>query len=144
LPLAGGAPAGPYEMENPRISPNGKWVAYTSTQSGRSEVYVQRFPPGQGKWQISTIGGAEPAWRADGKELFFVCGDQLIAMQVRTDTEVFEPGAPRPLFGLHLESTTRRSRYQPASNGKRFLVNRPIEAPAPITVALDWKPEQGQ
>ncbi len=131
---------GPYAMENPRISPNGRWVAYTSNQSGRSEVYVQNFPPSEGKWQISMMGGTEPSWRADGKELFFAGADKLFAMQVRTDSPVFEPGVVKPLFDVRLEKTVRRSRYHAAGNGRRFLVNVPVESSSPITVSTNWLP----
>ncbi|PWU05460.1 MAG: hypothetical protein C5B51_14450 [Terriglobia bacterium] len=139
LPLEGNAKSwGPYAMENARISPNGRWVAYTSNQSGRSEVYVQSFPPSEGKWQVSTDGGMEPSWRRDGKELYYTSGDRLIAMDVKTDSPVFEPGLAKPLFEVHLEATTRRSRYEAAANGRRFLVNLPVESSSPITVAINW------
>ena len=137
-PVTGGALMGPYAMENPRVSPNGRWVAYTSSQSGRSEVYVQSFPPGDGKWQISSTGAIEPSWRGDGKELYFVSADTLMAVQVRTESSVFEAGRPNPLFEVHLESSTRRTRYQASSNGRRFLLNRPKEPSSPITVAVNW------
>lgn len=139
LPLEGsGKPSGPYDMENARISPNGRWVAYTSNQSGRSEVYVQSFPPSEGKWQVSADGGMEPTWRKDGKELYYISGDKLIAMDVKTDTPVFEPGVAKPLFAVHLEATTRRSRYEAAANGRRFLVNLPVESSSPLSVAINW------
>ena len=139
LPLEGaGKPWGPYDMENARISPNGRWVAYTSNQSGRSEVYVQSFPPSEGKWQVSADGGMEPTWRKDGRELYYVSGDKLIAMDVKTDTPVFEPGVAKPLFAVHLEATTRRSRYEAAANGRHFLVNLPVESSSPLSVAINW------
>jgi Tol biopolymer transport system component/DNA-binding winged helix-turn-helix (wHTH) protein len=139
LPLDGtGKPWGPYAMENARISPNGRWVAYTSNQSGRSEVYVQSFPPSEGKWQVSVDGGMEPSWRKDGKELYYTSGDKLIAMDVKTDTPVFEPSLAKPLFAVHLEATTRRSRYEALANGRRFLVNLPLESSSPVTVAINW------
>jgi hypothetical protein len=125
-------------MENSRLSPNGRWVAYTSNESGRSEVYVQSFPPSEGKWQISTEGGLEPNWRRDGKELYYTSGDKLIAMEVKTDSPVFEPGLAKPLFAVHLEATTRRSRYEAAANGRRFLINLPVESSSPVTVAINW------
>src|SRR5262249_40913282 len=83
-PVEGGSPLGPYAMEYPRISPNGRWVAYTSIESGRSEVFVQSFPPSQGKWQVSTAGGTEPLWRQDGKELYYISGGRLVAAEVQT------------------------------------------------------------
>ena len=125
-------------MENARISPNGRWVAYTSNQSGRSEVYVQSFPPSEGKWQVSADGGMEPTWRKDGKELYYISGDKLIAMDVKTDTPVFEPGVAKPLFAVHLEATTRRSRYEAAANGRHFLVNLPVESSSLLSVAINW------
>lgn len=138
LPRTGGKLLGPYAMDAPRISPNGKWVAYTSNQSGRSEVYVQSFPPSEGKWQVSTVGGMEPHWRQDGKELYFTSADNLYAMQVKTDSLVFEPGVVKPLFAVRFEKTERRERYQAADNGKRFLVNVPRESSSPITVSTSW------
>ena len=140
LPAAGGKLQGPYPMDNMRVSPNGKWVAYTSKQSGRSEVYVQRFPPSGGEWQISTTGGVEPSWREDGKELYFTNGDTFYAVPVRTDGPKFEPGAVKPLFTAQLEKTERRSRYQETGNGQRFLVNIPRESSSPITISTSWLP----
>ena len=141
LPRAGGKLLGPYAMDTPRISPNGKWVAYASYQSGRSEVYVQSFPPAEGKWQISTMGGMEPSWRGDGKELYYANSDNLYAMQVKTDSTVFEPGAVKPLFAVRLEKTERRTRYQVADDGRRFLVNVPRESSSSIIVSTDWLPK---
>jgi len=125
---------------NPRVSPNGRWFAYVSTESGRPEVHVQSFPPAGGKWQVSTTGGREPSWRADGKELFYVLGEKLMAVDVKTDSEIFEAGAPKPLFDVRLQPPIWRTRYQVAANGQRFLVNVPVDAssPSPITVVLNW------
>ena len=140
LQRAGGKLLGPYAMDTPRISPNGKWVAYTSNQSGRSEVYVQSFPPSEGKWQVSTMGGMEPYWRQDGKELYYTSADNLYAMPVKTDATVFEPGVVKPLFPVRFEKTERRERYEAADNGRRFLVNVPRESSSPITVSTSWLP----
>ncbi|MEO8049422.1 MAG: winged helix-turn-helix domain-containing protein [Acidobacteriota bacterium] len=141
LPRGGGKLLGPYAMDTPRISPNGKWVAYASYQSGRSEVYVQSFPPAEGKWQISTMGGMEPAWREDGEELYYVNSDNLYAMAVKTDSEVFQPGAVKQLFPIRLERTERRARYQVADNGRRFLVNVPRESSSRIIISTNWLPK---
>jgi Tol biopolymer transport system component len=124
----------------PEISPNGRWVAYESSEVGRPEVYVESFPAAGGKWQVSAAEGFEPHWRRDGKELFYIAGKQLMAVSVETDGQVFRSGAPRPLFDVRTVSQSHRSRYQVAANGQRFLVNRPI-APAsssPITVVMHW------
>ena len=136
-PLSNGKLTGPYEMEKPRISPNGRWAAYTLGDTGRSEVYVSSFPKPEGKWQISTAGGMEPSWRGDGKELFYISGNKLIAVDVKTDSPAFQPGVGKPLFEVNLESRPRR-RYQVAGNGQRFLFTVPVESSSPITVAINW------
>jgi hypothetical protein len=138
LPKTGGKRLGPYAMDNLRISPNAKWVAYTSKKSGRSEVYVQSFPPSGGEIQISTLGGTEPSWRADGNELYYANGDNLCAVQARTDRRVFEHGPVKRLFSVRLEKTARRSRYQVISTGERFLVNIPRESSSAIIVSINW------
>src|SRR4029077_1700493 len=109
-------------------------------ESGRTEVFVQGFPPVRGKWQISTAGGEEPYWRRDGKELFYLAGKRLMAVDVQTDGQVFQWGRPKSLFEMRLEMEARRSRYQVAANGQRFLVNVPLESAmsAPITVITNW------
>src|SRR5215469_991122 len=102
------------------ISPNGRWVAYQSSEPGREEVYVQSFPPSGSKWQVSTAGGEEPYWRRDGKEMFFISGKMLTAVEVQTDEMAFRSGRPMPLFAIRLEVEARRNRYQVAGNGQRF------------------------
>jgi Tol biopolymer transport system component len=82
-----------------RFSPDGRWVAYVSDESGRAEVYVQSFPATGGKWQISSGGGDEPLWRRDGKELFYVAADgKLMAAEVNQSASTFQAGVPKPLF----------------------------------------------
>ena len=144
LPLAGGKPAVLPAMEYPRISPDGHWVAYTSDESGREEVYVQSFPPTEGRWQISTGGGTEPLWQREGKELYYVSGDRLMAVDVKTGLRAFEAGIPRILFEARLESTPRHSHYQVADNGRRFLLNLPVESSSPVTVTVNWAAKAGQ
>ena len=122
------------------VSPNNKWVAYRTLESGRGEVYVQSFPSSGSKGQISTNGGEEPYWRRDGKELFYLEGKRLMAMEVNTDGQVFDHGVPKPLFDVRLELEGRRSRYQVAANGQKFLVVVPLESAQspPITVVTNW------
>jgi Tol biopolymer transport system component/DNA-binding winged helix-turn-helix (wHTH) protein len=133
-------PNGPFAVSgNPRVSPNGRWVAYGSDESGRNEVYVQSFPPSGGKWQVSTAGGTGGQWRRDGKELFYLADDKLMAVEVKTDAPAFEKAIPKPLFALRLERLTRRTHYEVAANGQRFLVVTPVEAPpAPFTLVTNW------
>jgi eukaryotic-like serine/threonine-protein kinase len=122
------------------VSPNMRWSAYQSSESGQTEVYVQGFPPSDSKWQISTSGGEEPRWRRDGKELFYIAGKRLMAVDVKTDAKDFQWGTPKPLFELHLQVESLRSRYQVAASGQRFLLSVPLESTrsSTITVLTNW------
>ena len=142
-----------------RLSPNGRWIAYSSVESGSSEIYVQSFPPawegeeavGRGKWQISTNGGTQAAWRRDGKELFYledgyVEDGKMMAVDVRTDSGVFEAGVPRTLFQAPpLSRRGRRNHYVVSADGQRFLFNALVEEEreSSLTVVLNWL-EQAQ
>ena len=125
-----------------RFSPDGRFLAYVSNESGREEVYVQPFPGPGGKWQISTSGGAQPAWSSNGRELFYLAPpSKLMAVEVRVG-EAFEAGIPRLLFETRLMGGPFR-RYDVSSDGQRFLVNRPIgaETHSPITLVVNWTAE---
>ena len=128
-----------------QISPDGRWMAYSSNESGIFEVYVRPFPPGPGKWQISRDGGSQPRWRGDGRELFYLSTDRrLMAVDIKTDQPAFEAGVPRPLFETHVsnvEGSNPWSQYAVTADGRHFLVNR-LAAEAttsPITVILNWR-----
>ena len=125
-----------------RISPDGKWIAYTSAESGQWQVYVQSFPEAGGKWMVSTEGGAQPRWRGDGRELFYLAPNRkLMAVDVKGDSATFEAGVPRPLFEMrNVGGFPGGGGYDVARDGKRFLVNMPAqeENPRPITVVLNW------
>ena len=144
LPLSGGGKetaflATPFSESEARFSPDGRWLAYTSDESGRSEVYVTSFPGREGKWQISSGGGAGPRWRRDGRELFFVAPDLRIhSVEVRPG-EAFEAGAPRPLFATQMFLDPAPG-YDVTADGQRFLVNELVrpEEPEPITLVVDW------
>ncbi|BCS32129.1 hypothetical protein TBR22_A13380 [Luteitalea sp. TBR-22] len=123
-----------------RFSPDGKWMAYQSNESGQSQVYVQTIPIGGGKFQISTAGGARPMWRRDGKELYYLDPDRkLMAVPVKIDGTSFESGAPQALF-----TATGASGFVVTRDGQRFLVNVPAggesaAAGPPLTVVTDWQ-----
>ncbi len=128
-----------------RFSPDGRWTAYQSNESGQFQVYVQTVPPSGAKYQISTSGGTYPRWRRDGKELFYISADRkLMAVPVKLGATV-EAGTPQPLFpappfaGMQLAA----SFYAPMGDGQRFLVNAPAggEATAapPFTVVTNWQ-----
>jgi serine/threonine protein kinase/Tol biopolymer transport system component len=126
---------------NAQISPDGKWVAYSSNESGEWEVYVTTFPGAAGKWQVSRGGGREPRWRGDSKELFYV-GLTSILMAAPVDAaSTFSSGTPVPLFQIRARaaiSSTDIFTYDVAKDGKRFLVNRyvrPDHVP-PLTIVL--------
>jgi serine/threonine protein kinase/Tol biopolymer transport system component len=121
------------------FSPDGKYIAYQSNESGRAEIYVQEFPQPQNKWQVSTEGGTEPHWRRDGRELFYRAGQRLMAVPVQTGT-TFTAGVPAALFETRFANVTVRARYRPAPDGQRFLVLAPMarEAEQPAAVVLNW------
>lgn len=136
----------PAKEEDARFSPNGKWIAYVSDESGVPQVYVRSFPlESGGKWQISFDGGQQPEWRTDGRELFYMTLDKnLMATDVKTE-EHFQAGTPHLLFKTgaspHLAAHANNQQYYAADNGQRFLTNTivPAETPAQITILLNWQ-----
>jgi hypothetical protein len=87
----------PFAFQFGQVSPDGRWLAYGSNETGQTEVYVIPFAPGSpaaGKWQLSTAGGQQPCWRADGRELFFANSGKLMAVDVNTNAKSFEAGTP--------------------------------------------------
>jgi hypothetical protein len=125
-----------------RVSPNGRWLAYASDESGEREVYVTQFPPAGGKWQLSNGGGEAPTWRRDGKELFFLTGDgTLMAIPVRTDG-VFEHDKPVALFKWTVRRATNTFWFYDAMpDGKQFVGVVPLgERPtAELNVIVNWR-----
>jgi eukaryotic-like serine/threonine-protein kinase len=123
-----------------QISPNSRWMAYTSGQDPNPEqVYVESIPTGKGRWQISTEHGDWPIWRRDGKELFYVEGSTLNAVPVRMTDTTFESGEPQALFPV---SRSELNRYQVSRDGQRFLVALPVDGSSvaiPLTVDTDWR-----
>ena len=131
------------------FSPGGKegaphWIAYTSNETGRHDVYVRDFPAGSHKWQVSNHGGLIPHWRRDGRELFYLTPQgMLIAVEVKLGTTL-EFGAPKALFGTGLRFTpsykTWMNQYAVTRDGQRFLLNRqvPQGRPGAITAVIPW------
>ncbi len=131
----------PFAETRASFSPDGRWLAYQSNESGRAEVYVQAFPdPAGGRWQISPSGGTEPVWRADGKELFYLGPDLKLMSVPIPGGESLQPGAPVALFPAHVQAITVRNHYLATADGQRFLFLSPPgrEAMSPTTVVLNW------
>jgi eukaryotic-like serine/threonine-protein kinase len=131
-----------------QLSPDSHWMAFVSDRSGRREVYVRPFPPGDGEWTISIAGGEQPRWKGDGKELFFEAADgKLMAVPVKAVLGAkpsFDAGAPEALFDAHMVHSTGGTgfAYDVTADGKRFLINAsvnsgPATAP-PLTVVTNW------
>ncbi|HEX2455773.1 MAG TPA: protein kinase [Vicinamibacterales bacterium] len=144
LPLGNGAQpakliASPAEEMHGNFSPDGHLVAYTSNQSGRFEIYVETVPRSDKKWPVSTNGGYEPRWRADGHEIYYLAEDRtLMAVPVGAGPSF---GIPKPLFQTHVPPgvTSLRTHYVPSRDGQRFLVSVATDTIAPpITVVLNW------
>ncbi len=122
------------------FSPDGRYVAYSSNESGVFEVYVQDFPEPHRKWQASVNGGTEPFWSANGRELFYRSADgHVMSVPLRAGAEL-TTGVPQPLFQARFGSVVARAHYRPAPDGQRFLVLAPMgrETIPPATVLLNW------
>jgi hypothetical protein len=141
LPLFGDRKAFPY-LQNQfserlaKLSPNGKWLAYVSNESGRYEIYVQTFPAPGGKSPISTNGGNNPVWSRDGKELFYIAADgKMMAVDMKDSGSRFSPGVPKALF----DAGSTSGDYDVATDG-RFLIPRTAErgSSTPLTVIVNW------
>jgi Tol biopolymer transport system component len=131
--------SGPAGMQASSLSPDGKFIAYWSGESGRAEVFLQSFPPGRDRWQVSTTGGWSPQWRADGKELFYRQGDRLMAVDIKVTGARLVPGVPHELFEAPFIAAGRNL-FVPSSDGEKFLSVLPAEqvSSPSIIVELDW------
>jgi Tol biopolymer transport system component len=148
LPLSGDRKPFPYletqfgEREA-RFSPNGRWIAYTSDETGTRDVYVQSFPIGRGKWQISRGGGGPPKWSGDGREIFYVSGDKLMSVEVKMQGDTLEMATPQPLFeirGAPLPGALGGAAFDASADGQKFLIGISVQEATftPITVVLNW------
>jgi serine/threonine-protein kinase len=125
---------------HPRLSPNGRWVAYSSDESGRDEVYVQPFPDvAEGRWTISTDGGHTPIWSPDGNRLFYVRGAELMDVLVRYQPDRFAAGAPEVLFDGPFDQT-QDGNYDVFPDGEHFLMieTDPNARPNRLHVVQNW------
>jgi Tol biopolymer transport system component len=141
LPLAGGQPLRPLLngfANAGRFSPDGRWLAYHSGESGTPEVYVVPYPMASRRWQVSSLGGTIPRWRADSKEIFYASRDnRLMAVEAEAHDGGLEVGAPRALF--EARPVGPRAFYAVSPDGQRFLVNSlQGDGPASITLVQNW------
>ena len=125
-----------------QISPDGKWVAYLTFETGRGEVYVKPFPTGSGKWRVSKDGGVFPRWKADGTELYFLAQAsfaKMMSVEIRVNGATIQPGEPRALFDSGYLNVNHPSNYHTfaiSPDGQRFLIPRPDVAPDARTLTL--------
>jgi eukaryotic-like serine/threonine-protein kinase len=136
----------PFDERSGVFSPDGKWIAYQSNESGRIEIYVRPFPGPGGQWQISTAGGIQPRWSHDGKELYYIAPDEkLMAAAIAVKAVALEPGVPVALFQTRIwgggTNANNKQQYDVTADG-RFLINITTEddAASPITLLQNWRP----
>ena len=121
------------------FSPDGRWVMYSSTESGRSEVYIVPFNHGGGRWQISNTGGDRPRWSSDDKELFYMALDRtLMTVPVAVSKESIKLGAAQPLFRTSVISAAF-GLFDVSADGKRFVIASTIQSQnAPVALVVNW------
>jgi Tol biopolymer transport system component len=128
-----------FNLREPSFSPDGRWLAYVSDESGKDEIYIETFPPGGSKFQVSIDGGARPKWRPDGRELFYVSPERvLMTVPIRLDAKSAELGVPQALI-----YNLSRGAYELSPDGQRFLMSSPVEdrPSIPIDVVINWPSE---
>jgi serine/threonine protein kinase/Tol biopolymer transport system component len=132
----------PFNEGQGRLSPDGRWMAYISDESARVELYVQPVPPTGSKWQVSTGGGSQPAWRRDGLELFYISNGKMTAVSVNPAAREFDHGVPHALFDIVTPDVSAPFYwyYTVTSDGQRFLANvlNADSYAIPITVVVNW------
>jgi serine/threonine protein kinase len=123
----------PFAENSGRFSPDNRWITYQSSESGRDEIYIQAFPGGENRLQVTTAGGANPRWRRDGRELFYLApNNRLMAVPVALGPTI-KAGQPAALFAV-----PSNANYNLSADGQRFLINMPAEDPSPLTVIFNW------
>jgi dipeptidyl aminopeptidase/acylaminoacyl peptidase len=133
-----------FQETSGKFSPDGKWMAYVTDESGRNEVYVEPFPRTGARWQVSFAGGRDPRWRGDGREIYYLDPDgDLMAVALRVSGALLEVEVPQALFRADVGGPAGvgvRSQYAVSSDGQRFLVNTRSDDrhSSRITVVLNW------
>jgi serine/threonine protein kinase/Tol biopolymer transport system component len=135
-----------WTVRNAQFSPDGRWMAYASNETGKMEIYVSPFLSATGKWQVSTGGGQEPRWRQDGKELFYVSAEGKMMAVAVTAGASFEAGSPVALFQTHRRQSIAAQdvfSYDVSGGGQRFLIATKVDEgnAAPLSALLNWASE---
>ena len=121
-----------------RLSPNGRWMAFTSNESGAREVWIRSFPDLQNKHQVSTAGGSNPEWDPDGNELYYIGRDRrLMSVAIESDSKDLLR-SPRALFPTRIAGHEFKRLYAVARNGEKFLMIVARGSSPPITLTLNW------
>ncbi len=146
LPMFGSRQARPFLVspflkDEPQFSPDGRWVAYNSNETGRWETYVTSFPDAQQKFPVSTSGGIQPQWRADGHELFYLGLDGTMMSAVVDTSRGFVAGVPAALFPTGLQRNPGTGQYTVTRDGERFLLRTDFaeDKSQSFTVVLNWQ-----
>jgi Tol biopolymer transport system component len=127
----------PFDELMPRFSPDGRWVAYTSNETGAPEVFVRPFPGPGGRTQISTGGGTEPVWAPDGRHLFYIRGNDLMSATVSSGSAVTAASRER-MFSANSLPGSIHANYDVAKDGRHFLMVRSVGSQSDLTVVLHW------
>jgi Tol biopolymer transport system component len=135
-----------FDERDGQFSPDGRWIAYESNESGQYEIYIQPFPGPGGKIRVSRNGGAQIRWRRDGKELFYIGLDaRLMAVPIQIRNQTLETGDPVPLFSTHIGGALQarfRQQYMVSDDGQRFLMNNIEEEPiSTMKLIVNWTPK---
>ena len=128
----------PYAEGLAKLSPDGRFVVYQANESGRDEIYVRPFPEGGGRTAVSTNGGTQPRWSTDGKEIFYVEGSTLMAVQVSTRPD-FSVGSVTRLFEHRALTPVAEwpfARYDVSADGRRFVLPVPLDDEAEQEVSI--------
>jgi Tol biopolymer transport system component len=139
----------PFRVETGKFSPDGKWVAFVSNESGENQVYVQAFPSGKDRQRVSNNGGGLPRWRGDGKELYYrrLLSDtngEIMAVPIKARSDGLDVGTPRKLFSTRFLGNGSAF-FDVTPNGQRFLISELAVTTGglnPLTVALNWQGRQ--
>jgi dipeptidyl aminopeptidase/acylaminoacyl peptidase len=129
--------------DEPRFSPDGRWIVYHAGGTETPQVYVVPFPPSGERWQLSTSGGVQPRWRGDGREVFYLDPDGMMMSVSIPDGDPRKARPPQPLFRTTLEPSSANDQFAVTPDGQRFILRRPIGESggdqAPLTVIVNWR-----